>query len=66
MSTARNSALPAAIDYLIEIGIEFDWQITTIKPAEKGSNQLQSILLGQNSKSVLAVFWYSLVPFKMH
>ena len=43
-SMARSSALPATIDYIIEISIELHLHITTIKPVEKGSNQLQSIL----------------------
>ena len=48
-SMARSSALPATIDYIIEkISIELHLHITTIKPVEKGSNQPQSILWGQN------------------
>ena len=43
-SMARSSALLATIYYIIEISIELHLHITTIKPVEKGSNQLQSIL----------------------
>ena len=43
-SMARSSALPATIDYIIEISIKLHLHITTIMPAEKVSNQLQSIL----------------------
>ena len=38
MSMARSTALPAAIDYLIEISMQFHVLITAIKPARKGSN----------------------------
>ena len=38
MSMARSSALPAPIDYLIDISIRFHLYITSIKPVEKGSN----------------------------
>ena len=43
-SMAKSSALPATIDNIIEISIELHLHITTIKPVEKGFNQLPSIL----------------------
>ena len=42
-SMAKSSALPATIDYIIEISIELHLHITTIKPVEKGSNWSQMI-----------------------
>ena len=44
MSMARNRALPASIDDLIENSIKLYSYIATLKPVEKGSNQLQSIV----------------------
>ena len=43
MSMARSNALPASIDYLIEISIQFHLYIATKKPVEKGSNWSQMI-----------------------
>ena len=44
MSMARNSALPASIDDLIENSMKLYLHITSLKPVEKGSNQLQIIV----------------------